>query len=740
VSTGASAALPDSLRYDKRISGGSSVARVIDPKRGDVYEVDAAVGVEVGAGPARLRNARAHPEMTGVRCFLGVAGLAYWHRRALGVSSFVTVLLGSGVMIRRRGTQLVFACVLGATCLQAGCAMFPRLGGECSCKIPEYDARTFYETTSVFGGSFSHDESRILLTTDATGVFNVYGQPIAGGDPVALTHSTTDSVFGVGYFPKDDRILYSSDQGGNEQNHLYVLEPGGKPKDLTPGENLKASFAGWSRDHKTFWVLTNERDPRHFDLYRYATDGYARQLVFENTEGWRISEVSPDGRWVALVKVRTNADNDIYIWDASEPETAPKHVTPHEGDVSHSVQTFTRDSRELYYGTNEHGEFTQVWLYDLSTGVRKPIVKADWDVWYVYFSEDGRYRVTGINEDARTVVTVQDTKTGRPLELPDLPEGDITGVSISRSETKMAFYVNGDTSPSNLHVLDLRTGKYRQLTDTLNPAIRREYLVEGHVVRYESFDGLQIPAVLYRPHCASPRNKVPALVSVHGGPGGQARHGYRAMTQHLINHGYAVLAVNNRGSTGYGKTFYHMDDKRHGDVDLKDCIWGRRYLEGLDWVDGSRVGIIGGSYGGYMVAAALAFEPEAFDVGVDIFGVTNWLRTLTSIPPWWESFRESLYAEMGDPEKEEERLRGNSPLFHASNIVKPMLVVQGANDPRVLQAESDEIVEAVRKNGVPVEYIVFPDEGHGFRKKANRITASDAYVRFLDQYLKGTSD
>ena len=181
-----------------------------------------------------------------------------------------------------------------------------------------------------------------------------------------------------------------------------------------------------------------------------------------------------------------------------------------------------------------------------------------------------------------------------------------------------------------------------------------------------------------------------------------------------------------------------MDDKKHGDVDLKDCVWARRYLEEQSWVDGSRVGIIGGSYGGYMVVAALAFTPEEFDVGIDIFGVTNWLRTLKSIPPYWEAFRESLYAELGDPEVEEERLRRISPLFHAKNIVKPLLVVQGANDPRVLQAESDEIVEAVRKNGVPVEYIVFPDEGHGFRKRENRITASEAYVKFLDKHLKGS--
>ena len=260
--------------------------------------------------------------------------------------------------------------------------------------------------------------------------------------------------------------------------------------------------------------------------------------------------------------------------------------------------------------------------------------------------------------------------------------------------------------------------------------------MDGEVIRYPSFDGLEIPSVLYRPQQATANSPAPALVWVHGGPGGQSRKGYRAQIQHLVNNGYAVLAVNNRGSSGYGKTFFHLDDKRHGDVDLKDCVEGRTYLESLDWVDRDRIGIIGGSYGGYMVGAALAFEPEVFDVGVNIFGVMNWVRTLSSIPPWWGPARDSLYAELGDPETELERLTAISPLFHAENIVRPLFVVQGANDPRVLQIESDEIVEAVRANGVPVEYVIFPDEGHGFRNRDNRIESADRILGFLDTHLR----
>jgi dipeptidyl aminopeptidase/acylaminoacyl peptidase len=224
---------------------------------------------------------------------------------------------------------------------------------------------------------------------------------------------------------------------------------------------------------------------------------------------------------------------------------------------------------------------------------------------------------------------------------------------------------------------------------------------------------------------------------VHGGPGGQSRAGYNAMLQYLVNSGYVVLRVNNRGSSGYGKTFFKLDDLKHGEDDLLDCVEAKDFLIETGYVDSDRVGIIGGSYGGYMVLAALAFQPDAFDVGVDIFGVSNWLRTLQNTPPWWAAFRDALFKEMGNPETDPEYLKRISPLFHASNIRKPLIVLQGANDPRVLKVESDEIVEAVRANGVPVEYVVFDDEGHGFTKKKNRIAGYEAIRRFLDQHLKG---
>lgn len=601
-------------------------------------------------------------------------------------------------------------------------------------RVKRYDAATLFKNVGVAAAGFSHDGSKVLVSMDVSGVFNLYAIPTAGGDPQRLTTST-ESQFAAAYFPADDRVLYTQDSGGNELSHLYVLD-GKDAKDVTPGAKVKAGFLGFSTDGRWFWARTNERDPKAFDVYRYATKDYKRELVFTNKDELDIGDISRDGRWLALEKRRTNADSDLFLIDLQKPKAAPKLLTKHAGDVQHGVLGFAPSSKALWFTSDGQGEFTQAFSYDLTTSATRPEIAASWDVVDVSFSETGRYRVSATNEDAKTVLRVVDTTTGKEVALPALPNADVTGTFFSKDETRMGFLLTSDRTPRDVWTVELAGGQPRQLTRALNPAVNPADLIDSQVVRYKSFDGLEIPAIVYRPLDATPQHKVPAIVFVHGGPGGQSRRGYNEMIQHLVNHGYAVLAANNRGSSGYGKTFFHLDDKKHGDVDLKDIVAARPYLASLDWVDGTRVAIMGGSYGGYMVGAALAFAPDAFDVGIDIFGVMNWVRTLESIPPWWASFRQALYAEMGDPATDKARLISISPLFHADKIKKPLLVVQGKNDPRVLQIESDEIVAAVKKSGTPVEYLVFDDEGHGFQKQKNSIAAQEAYLKFLETYLR----
>ena len=627
-----------------------------------------------------------------------------------------------------------------AFCLIAACSENETPVEEPQATHVTYTAQQFFETTSYQmvpypGHAFSPGGASLLISSDQTGVRNVYKLPVAGGAPEQLTFSEDQTTSAISWFPNDERFLYTFDAHGDEKNHVLVQEEDGSTSDLTPGEDLKAGFISWSSDGEGFYLSSNERDPSFFDVYRYSADDYSRELVFENS-GFSVVEVSRDGRWIALDKDPASANSDVYLVDLDSEEKSPALITEHEGTVNHNAASFSTDNRFLTYTTDEYGEFGQAWRYDLESGEKAPLVQADWDVLYISFSNTARYHAYGINADARTEVSLIDRSSGEAVALPELPPGDLSSLRFAADDSKLALIVNSDISPSDIFVLDLADGTSRKLTSALNPGIDAVHLAPSTVVRYESFDGLQIPGILYRPLQASAENSVPAIVWVHGGPGGQSRVNYSPTIQHLVNHGYAVFAANNRGSSGYGKTFYHMDDRRHGEEDLQDIVFARRYLETLDWIDGDSIGIMGGSYGGYMVAAALAFEPDAFDVGVDIVGVTNWLRTLESVPPWWGAIRDWLYTEMGDPVEDAERLRRISPLFHADNIKKPLLVVQGANDPRVLKIESDELVATVQANEVPVEYVVFDDEGHGFSKRKNRIAASEAYLTFLDTYLR----
>lgn len=602
-------------------------------------------------------------------------------------------------------------------------------------EIPRYTIEQFLETTSYSGGSLSPDKRKVLVSSDETGVLNAYAFPVDGGEPRQLTHSVTESIRVLGYFPNDERILYTADRGGDEQDHIYVLTPEGELTDLTPGEELRAVFQGWSQDDRALYISTNERDRRFFDLYRYSVEDYGRTMIYRDEVGYDLDAISPDERYLAFGKARTTADRNVFLYDRQTQEL--KLITEHEGSVANSAPTFSPDGRSLYLLSDEGGEFTYLARHELADGTRAIVERPEWDVSFAYFSKHGKYLVVGVNEDARTALKIYEAATMQRVELPELPDADVGSIGFSRDESTMTFYLSSSRDPRNLWVWEIGQSAARQLTHALNPEIASEDLVDGQVVRFASYDGVEVPGILYKPHDASVENKLPALVWVHGGPGGQSRFGYSGMMQYLINHGYAIYAINNRGSSGYGKTFFKMDDRKHGEADLGDCIAAKQMLIDRGYVDAEKIGIIGGSYGGYMVLAALAFEPEAFDVGVDIFGVANWLRTLESIPPYWESFREALYTEMGDPATDRDRLHRISPMFHADKIVKPLLVLQGANDPRVLQIESDEMVAAARGNGAEVEYIVFPDEGHGFEKKENQERGYSAILEFLDTHLKG---
>ncbi|QHV96787.1 S9 family peptidase [Spirosoma endbachense] len=598
-----------------------------------------------------------------------------------------------------------------------------------------YTIEQFMKTIRFGGADISPDEQTVLFSSNQDGVFNLYEIPFnGGGQPKQLTFSKTDAIFVIGYLT-DGRILYSSDQGGNELNHIYLRERDGAVSDLTPGEKAKFQFGGLSHDRKSFFYQSNQRNKAAFDVFEMDLTTMKPRLIFENPGGFFPGDVSPDKRSIALSRPYTSTNGDVYLYDIQTKEN--KLLTKHEGEVNNGPEGFSPDSKKLLISTDEGNEFAYVKAYDLSTGQSMVLDKANWDIAGDYLSYKGRYRVLSVNNDARTELKIIDTRTNQPIKLPPMPGGDVTGVNIADSEGRMIFFVNSSNSPSTLFSYDIKSGKAAPLVRGLNPEINADDLVSGEVVRFKSFDGMEVPALLYKPKDVKPGTKLPAILQIHGGPGGQTRLTYSPLTQYLVNSGYVVLAVNNRGSSGYGKTFFAADDRKHGDADLKDCVESKKFLTQTGYVDPVKIGIMGGSYGGYMTLAGLAFTPEEFAVGVDIFGVANWLRTLNSMPEWWGPQREAMFKEIGNPKTDSVALYNKSPLFHTERIKKPLIVIQGANDPRVLKIESDEIVANVKKNGVPVEYVTFPDEGHGFVKKENEITAYKAVKEFLDKYLKG---
>jgi dipeptidyl aminopeptidase/acylaminoacyl peptidase len=605
-------------------------------------------------------------------------------------------------------------------------------------EVPVYSIEQLQNNLSVRGVDFNKDESKILTVHNGTGIYNVYELSTSDTSFKRLTKSLRESFYAVTYVPGTDNFIYTSDQGGNENFHLYLSHPGDTAvSDLTPWPGSTNNFAGWSSDKKSMYAISNKRDPRFFDFWKYDTLHWKPFLLYKNDSGYSSFDLSKSERWLALTKSGSTNKNDLYLLDRKSGKL--KRIS-NDDEAMWNVQAFEKNDSILYFTTNDANEFSYLVKYNLNTGASEKLYQTHWDVDGMDLSENEKYHALTINEDGKEKVLLFDHSTGKPLEFPGLSGADVESLRFSTSGRNMLITAGSSTSPSNLFIYNFDKKELKQLTRCLNPEIDPTNLAQAEVIRFKSFDGLEIPAIWYKPLQASPSHKVPALVWVHGGPGGQSMVGFSNQIQFLVNHGYAVLAVNNRGSSGYGKAFFKMDDKKHGEGDLADCIYGKRWLAAQDFIDSNQIAIEGGSYGGCMVLTALAFYPEEFKAGVDLFGVANWIRTLRSIPPYWEAGRKALYEEMGDPNGPDSiLLKKASPIFNYEKINKPLIVFQGSNDVRVLPVESEEIVQGVRKNGDSVEYIVFPNEGHGFTKKEDQNTTANRTLAFLDKYVRGKS-
>ena len=357
----------------------------------------------------------------------------------------------------------------------------------------KYPIEDFLDTTAVIGGSFSPDGTKILVSTDQTGILNAYAIPVSGSEALQLTHSTTDSILAVSYFPNDERFLYTADQGGNELNHLYVMELDGTVKDLTPGENLKASFLQWADDEKSSLLFPNERAPKAFDVYESDRESYERRLFYENPGDYYVYAVSADRRFVALKRVYTTRDGDVYLHDRESGETKLLLGSP-DAEVEYSPQFFDKDTLVLVCTTDLNHEFQYVAAVPLEGGALDTITLAEWDVNYASLSRNGGYWAEGLNVDGVAHARIRDIQTGDRIDLPEVDSAGASRVIFNNDDTAVAFYTQGARTPGDLYYwrLDGAIDPVR-LTHRLSTRIDPSHRVEPEVVRFESYDGLEVP-------------------------------------------------------------------------------------------------------------------------------------------------------------------------------------------------------------------------------------------------------
>ena len=601
----------------------------------------------------------------------------------------------------------------------------------------EYTVEELLSSVTYTGLAFAPDGETIITAGDAGGVANVVEISLESGEMRQLT-DMDDAVGVIGYFPDDRRLLFAMQRDGDGYQQLFVREADGEVVDITPGDQSYADFHSWAPDGQSFFVYDDSAQPGRNDFYRVSVHGYGRELALEpgNYPGFgplnrqleiAIPVLSPEGIAIAFRNLDTGAQELMELGEGGFASFGFPHA-------------FSPDGRFLYYSTDRGHEFHYLMRYDRESRTHTETMRRDWAILSlrgadtVSFTADGGKMAIAQHRDSATFVEVYDTQTMQLLDSSGMDNANVKNFEFSPDGLSFAMIVSNGQMPGDIYLKRIGDGEPELIARSLSDNIDREHLVAGEVVRFDSFDGVSVPGILYKPAHASATDRLPAMIWIHGGPSVEEEIGYRPILQLLANHGYVVYGVNHRGSTGFGSTFADLDNGRHGVDDLRDVITAKQFLIDQGYVDPERIGVMGHSHGGFLTLAALAFYPEVFAVGVDLYGPSDWYRTFASQPDFQAGRMDVMRVEFGDI-GDEEFLRTISPLYHAENITKPLLVLQGANDPLVLQRESDEIVAKVRANDVPVEYIVLEGEGHGFERKDSQLIAYSAILDFLEEHL-----
>ncbi len=583
-----------------------------------------------------------------------------------------------------------------------------------------YEFARYLKVRGAWGASWSPDSQRVSFLTEITGVPQVWEVPVGGGWPEQLTFHE-ERVSGAEYSPIRDEILFGMDAGGNERSQLFLLG-NGVERDLTRDPEAIHYSGGFSPDGARVAFTATRRNGTDFDVFVQGVPDGDPRIVWEVSGYHTASGWSPDGSFLIVARHHSNTDNDLYKLDLESGEATL--LTPHEGEARFRSPNVTPDGKHLYLATDRDGDFVRLARLDLATLGVEYLTPDDHDVEEVELSRDGRLLAATRNVGGYSDLLLFNGRGGR-MPDPEVPRGIVGGLAFSPDSKRLAFTLVGPTRNPDVWTMQLPEGEERRLTRSSTAGIPPQSFKAPTIVRYPSFDGLEIPAVFYEPEDGN----APVVVNVHGGPESQSRPSFAPVTQYLLGRGHAVLLPNVRGSTGYGKGYTHLDDVRLRMDSVEDLAHAAYWLRERGH---ERIAVMGGSYGGFMVLAALTEYPDLWSAGVDIVGIANLVSFLENTGSYRRKLREPEY---GSLEEDGDFLRSISPIHKADRITAPLMVVHGKNDPRVPVGEAEQIVDRVRENGGAVEYLLYDDEGHGLAKLKNRLDAYPKIAAFLDEHL-----